>query len=143
MTVSWLLMNFREVNENDYPELSTWFSEIRKPYPVKDGVLPTIGVVAFDEQGLVSCCFIKEDGSSAKRLEWISSNPKRANAYRSEATTKLIEFVCQMIKASSSNAQVIEIFTQSDFLISACVGLKWTPIRNFTRLMYSYEDKKD
>ncbi len=134
-------MNFREVTKDDYVELSTWFADIRKPYPVKPGVLPTIGVVAYDEQGLVSCCFIKEDGSSAKRLEWIASNPRRANEYRSEVTAKLIEFVVDMIKKSAANSQVIEIFTQSDFLINACVNQGFIPIRNFTRLLFTYEDK--
>ncbi len=133
-------MNFREVTEDDYVELSTWFADIRKPYPVKSGILPLVGVVAFDEQGLVSCAFLKQDGTSVCRIEWIASNPKRANAYRSESTEKLLEFIKQSLQASNPDIKLLEIITQSDFLIQTCLKNDFVPIRNFTRLLYSYED---
>lgn len=136
-------MNFREVQESDYPELSTWFADIRKPYPIREGVLPLLGVVAYDEHGLVACCFLKQDGSSVARVEWIASSPRRSNQNRSESTEKLLDFVKLSLRASNPEIQILEIITQSDFLIKTCLKADFVPVRNFTRLLYTYDSTKD
>lgn len=135
-------MNFREVAESDYPELATWFADIRKPYPIKEGVLPLVGVVGYDDHGLVCCCFLKQDGSSVARLEWIASSPKRSNEYRSESVKKLIKFMQVSIKKSNPQTQIVEMFTQSDFLISSSLALKFVPVRGFVRLLYVYDGEE-
>lgn len=135
-------MNFREITEDDFVELASWFSGIPKPYPLKEGVIPKVGIAYVDEHGLVACCFLKQDSSNIARLEWIASNPNRANSYRSECTKKLIDFMVRSIKAATPQVQIIELFTQSDFIINSCVSLKFQPIRGFTRLLYTYGNQE-
>lgn len=137
------MISFREITETDLPELAHWFSDIRKPYPIKNGVLPKSGILAIDEEGPVACCYIKKDSSTVARIEWVSSNPKRANSYRSHVIEELFKCVASVLKHSDPEVEILEIFTQSDFIISTATKLKFTPVRNFTRLLYVYEDSKN
>lgn len=134
---------FREIEEADLPELAHWFSDIRKPYPIRHGVLPKIGIMAFDAEGPVACCYMKQDGSTVSRIEWISSNPKRANSYRAQAIDEMLKYVVDVLRRADPEIQIVEIYTQSDFIISACTKLNFSPVRNFTRLLYVYEDNSN
>lgn len=83
------LMYLRTYEPEDYPVLVTWWQAHQWP-PVPAEILPKLGLIAFDDHGLVVASWLYMDNSvGVSMLEWTVSNPE-ASGFRVVAGVKAV-----------------------------------------------------
>jgi hypothetical protein len=109
-------MNSRPFEEQDLPEIAGWFADLNWPLPPIADILPPIGCVVEDEEGLLACGWLYTTGTSLAFLSWTATNPARDQADRELATEKLILSIQHVVRVNDKIKSIMVLSRPGAFL---------------------------
>lgn len=102
----------RQIQDEDYLDISEWLKDRKWPIPPGKGVLPVTGYIAVDGKNKLAAGYLYVTNSSVGILDWLVTNPK-AGFKGSVALKRIDEHVKKITK---DNVTTILHFCANDKL---------------------------
>lgn len=128
----------REIKQDDYPEIITWFLDRKWPQPPIEGIGPNIGWVDEREDGeLLSCAFTYTTGTSLAIIEWTGTNPELSESQTMPSLISVFDHIKRCCELSDPKIRALIMFTQNDALASRLKEKGFSKTPGFMRLIWS------
>lgn len=132
--------NIREITEDDFPEISRWFSDRRWPLPAVDGVGAKIGALAEKNGIIYACIYSYVTGTSMAYLEWPGTNPDIPGDQSMSAFDELISHFKAMCQVSEPRVRVLCITTPSEALSNRFKNHGFKIDKNYYRAVWTLKE---
>jgi len=109
-------MNSRPFDEKDLSEISQWFAALEWPLPPIADILPPIGCVIEDSEGLVACGWLYTTGTSLAFLSWMAANPARSLDVQHAAIEQVIVSMQDAVKSNEKIRSIMVLSKGGGFL---------------------------
>lgn len=134
-------MNYRRADDEDLLEISSWFSNIRWPYPPEANIGPRAGFFVAEMEGILfACAGLYATGTSKAEISWTCTNPKISTETQSRTLDQLILWIIEEAKKALPPITFFDLYTKNDLFSQRLKKLGGRIEKEFIRVTFKNGD---
>lgn len=134
-------MNYRRATDEDLIEISSWFSQIRWPYPPSANIGPRDGFFVAEMEGILfACAGLYATGTSKADISWTCTNPKAAPETSSVTLDNLILWIISEAGKTVPPITFTELYTKNELFSQRLKKLGGRIEKDFIRVTFKNGD---